>query len=482
MVSYKADQPHVLLIVADSLMTEPLKTLMNDGKLPGFSFLRERGFMMALTSVFPTMSVVNDSSILTGTYPDEHHVPGLVWFDRRQNRMVNYGDSLGNIIRQGPWRVAEDALLHLNDSHLNPRVETIHEHLAKRNIPSASINLMVRRGRFGHPLRFPFGYVVGQKPLSGPSALNIGYFLKDGSPFPHPLNKYGYGNKEVEKHTRKLLMHPDAPRLIVTYLSEPDKVIHKKGPRAKQPLYDMDQLIQRLLDSFPNREAALKRWRIIVMGDSGQAPVLKDKSHSLISMPHLFPQFVLRGVRKNTKRADIAVATNERMAYLYPLNDSIDPSHLASRSVSDPRVDLAAYVKEGRVYVQTEAGRLHFGKGGARTDPYGQSWDVAGDPSLLDVKMTKDRWSYGSYKDVFRQLYGAVHAQVPPAIVLTAKSGYEFQFEASPTHAGGGSHGGISEQEMTVSLIVGGTTRRPVHDRIVDMKAYIIDCLELDGH
>lgn len=152
-------EPHVLLIVADSLMLEPLVTLMNEGELPAFTFLREHGFMSELTSTFPTMSVVNDSSILTGTYPDEHGIPGLVWFKTDENRFVDYGDAMGNIARRGPLNVAKDGIFNLNDNHLSSDVETIHETLAKQNISTASINLMVRRGDYRHYLRFPFNRI-----------------------------------------------------------------------------------------------------------------------------------------------------------------------------------------------------------------------------------------------------------------------------------------------------------------------------------
>lgn len=476
------DEPHVLLVVADSLMPQPLFSLMQQGELPGFTYLQSHGFVSTLTSVFPTMSVVNDSSILTGTYPDEHGIPGLVWFNRDEDRFVDYGDALGNIIRQGPLNVGKDAMFHLNDQHLSEKVETVHECLAKQNISSASVNLLVRRGTFKHKLRFPFNRLLGNRNISGPTFLRCGYFLKGGTRhFPTPFNKYGYGYNQVERMTLKLMRQHRGPRLLITYLSEPDKIIHKKGPDIKQPLYDVDRFIQHILDAFPSREEALKNWKIIVMGDSGQAPVLKDKRRALISMPGLLSDYTLRGLSQAPDDADLAVATNERSAYLYPLHDQVKPIQLAERVLTDDRVELVAYPENQRTHVLTVQGHLHFEKGGKRTDPYGQTWHVTGDPSLLDVHATENKWEYGKYRDIFRQLHGAVHAQPSPVVVIAAKSGYEFQFESSPTHVGGGSHGGISEREMTVPLIVGGTERKPVYNRIVDLKQYLIDCLELRG-
>lgn len=461
-------------------MPQPLYSLMQQGELPAFSFLQSHGMRMELTSVFPTMSVVNDSSILTGTYPDEHRIPGLVWFNREEDRFVDYGDAMGNMIRQGSLRVARDAVFHLNDRHLSPHVETIHEYLAARGIPSASINLMVHRGTFEHRLRFPFDRILGTQTMSGPTVLRNGYFLKGGSlPFPNPFNQYGFSNEAVEQMTLDLMHASDDLRFIVTYLSDPDKMIHNKGTAVRQPLYDVDRFIQHILDTFPTWEEALRNWTIVVMGDSGQTQVKQDKERALISLPPLLSHYTLRGLSEHPENADLAVAANERMAYVYPLHDSAILSRLAERVLADDRIELVAYPERGGVHVYTAKGQLYVQKGGQRTDPYGERWEVSeGDPSILDVKAVEDHWEYGKYPDVFRQLYGAVYSQPPTAVALVAKPGYEFQYESSPTHVGGGSHGGISKKEMTVPLFIGGTSKKPKHNRLVDLKPFLIDCLE----
>jgi hypothetical protein len=51
--------------------------------------------MVAVTVLYtngiPSMSVTIDSSLLTGTYPDQHKIPGLNWYDEQEKRIVNYG-------------------------------------------------------------------------------------------------------------------------------------------------------------------------------------------------------------------------------------------------------------------------------------------------------------------------------------------------------------------------------------------------------
>ncbi|WP_054949835.1 alkaline phosphatase family protein [Numidum massiliense] len=509
-------EPRVLLIVADSLMPGPLFKLMEEGKLPAFSFLAAHGFTSEMVSVFPTMSVVNDSTMLTGTYPDAHGIPGLVWFDPNENRLINYGDSFGNILKQGLLRVAKDAMIFLNERHLKRDVQTIHEVLAERHLLSASVNLMTRRGSYRHELRFPFDKLLGKEDITGPAELRSGFFTRSGHRgLPHPFNQYGYSNKVTEQMTLEIMREKSPPRLLVTYLSDPDKKIHKHGPESVEALYDIDRFIQHILDAYPTREAALKEWQIAVVGDSGQAPVVANKKRAIVSLEKLLAPYKLRGMGKAVKDADLALAVNERMVYVYPLHEDISLPQLASEIVRDDRVDLVAFAGRhlpegenagdsnegnvtdvqagrdeigtseintlpGRVYVYTAHGHLHFQAGGTRVDPYGNPWELTGDADLLDLRQQGGQWVFGEYVDVFRQLYGAVHAQQIPALAVTAKPGFEFKYQSAPTHVGGGSHGGISKQEMIVPLIVGGTTVKPMHNRLVDLKDYLLTLLGED--
>ena len=53
------------------------------------------------TSTFPSLTPVCVSSIATGAHPDVQHIPHLVWFDREERRVVEYGSSLGAIVAAG---------------------------------------------------------------------------------------------------------------------------------------------------------------------------------------------------------------------------------------------------------------------------------------------------------------------------------------------------------------------------------------------
>jgi predicted AlkP superfamily pyrophosphatase or phosphodiesterase len=83
LLQIKSDAGHptkkVILICVDSLMAQAIDAGIKQHKLPTFKFLSEQGqYYKDVVSSFPTMSVTIDSSLLTGTFPDKHHVPGLL--------------------------------------------------------------------------------------------------------------------------------------------------------------------------------------------------------------------------------------------------------------------------------------------------------------------------------------------------------------------------------------------------------------------
>ena len=55
---------------------------------------RRLGNYRRALSTFPSLTPVCASSIATGAHPDVHHIPHLVWYDRDERRLVEYGSSL----------------------------------------------------------------------------------------------------------------------------------------------------------------------------------------------------------------------------------------------------------------------------------------------------------------------------------------------------------------------------------------------------
>lgn len=161
-------------------MSEPLQKAIKEGKAPAFEFLIHNGhFKQEMVSSYPTMSVTIDSTLLTGTYPNEHKVPGLIWFKEDENRIISYGSGIREIWNNGIRNVAMDSIVHLNNSHLSKEVQTIHEELDIQKLSSASINGLLYRGSFEHQLNVPnlvsmVNVLPKEIEINGPKLFSLG--------------------------------------------------------------------------------------------------------------------------------------------------------------------------------------------------------------------------------------------------------------------------------------------------------------------
>jgi len=52
------------------------------------------------------------------------------------------------------------------------------------------------------------------------------------------------------------------------------------------------------------------------------------------------------------------------------------------------------------------------------------------------------------------------------------------KYGSSPTHIGGAGHGGISQAESLVPLMIAGTDHKPESLRVVDLKSYFLQLLK----
>lgn len=79
-----------------------------------------------------------------------------------------------------------------------------------------------------------------------------------------------------------------------------------------------DKQLQNILNSYDSWDEALKKAVWIVMGDSGQSPIGKDKNQSLISLNSLLQNYRISKLGEPIKENDqIVLAVNERMAFIY---------------------------------------------------------------------------------------------------------------------------------------------------------------------
>lgn len=478
----------IILITVDSLITESLQKAIQEEKAPALSFLINNGqFYSDVVSAYPTMSVTIESTIIAGTYADRHKIPGLIWFKEDENRMVSYGSGLREIWDNGVKNVAIDSIVRLNKEHLSQNVQTIHEELANRLFQSASINALLYRGSHPHPLNVPkFLSMANLLPkhieMNGPTLLSLGVLSQynpanDRTKF--IWDRMGVNNDFTVNELKYLMEQNKLPSFTMAYLPDADGRVHKKGPNDLEAIEKADSSLQEILNAFPSWETAIEEVTWIIMGDSPQSLIKKDKDTSLIDLNQLLKEYTFW--EGNNKDGEIAIAINERMAYLYILDENIARSEVINSLRSDYRIGFIAWKENELNYVLNpqSGSQLTFSANGSYRDKYEQAWNVKGDLAVLDLTVDeKGIIQYGDYPDALARLHGAIHSQEGNVIIVDAQPSYEFIETHSHDHAGGGAHGSLHKVDSVVPMIIVGTEERPKFNRLVDLKDWILTIIE----
>ncbi|MBD8067884.1 alkaline phosphatase family protein [Bacillus sp. PS06] len=472
----------VVMIIVDSLMNEALEQTIKNGKAPAFEYLINKGhYYPHMVTSYPTMSVVIDSTLLTGTYADQHKIPALVWFDSDEQRFISYGSAAKEIMKLGGKQVLLDSVFHLNHKHLSPKVSTIHEEIGD----TASINTLVYRGNHMKPLNIPkllnvFNLFDKSETVQAPSYFSYGLLS-----ILNPENKnyqlwqaLGFNDKFATSELKYLIKNNRLPSYSLVYLSDNDKKVHKNGALEMKGIEEADQHLQEILNMYPSWDEAIQENVWIVMGDSGQTDITDNKEKALIDLRELLQEYQVHKITEPIQTHDqIVLGLNERMTFIYLLDDQITTEEINKKLLKDERIDHLAWKEGELVHVQSvnHDGKLSFKPEGPFIDQYEQTWTIEGNTSILDLSITEDQFlSYDDYPDGLARLYSAFHSHSGRYIVADAKPGYEFIGEGSPRHVGGGSHGSLHKQDTFFPMIVVGTNQEPKHQRMIDLKEWIL--------
>jgi LEA14-like dessication related protein len=483
----------VILILIDSMMGHLVDSSTERGHMPALSFLIERGsYYKEVVAPFPTMSVTIESSIVTGEMPDKHKIPGLAWYDPNEDRIVNYGTSIGTWIRSGVAKGVQDALYNLNNKHLSKDVKTIFEELDSLNRTSGAINTIVYRGNHTHKISLPkMTDELSNLPESfvthGPDILAFGQFsrpeiLKNTKLSDGYLENLGIQDQNSMEVVQQLIKQGDQPDFLMVYLPDFDKVVHKHNPHYDKGFEQVEVYLEGILNSYNSWEEALEENIFIVMGDHGQDWILKDKEELAIQLDELYSDYQVAPLNKPVKNGDIAFGVNQRMTYIYDVHSQDLLPLLAERAKLDQRIALAAWSSGEWVNVVSpdSPNPFRFKRGGGWTDLYNQQWSIEGDPTVLGLVTQQDtrKISYTENPDVLNQLYSSLRSSRDvPTVVLSAKPGYSFQSEGTPLHPNGGEHGGIHKNDSLAAMVISGTDAKPKYLRMKDMKEFIIRLL-----
>ncbi|WP_236694914.1 alkaline phosphatase family protein [Peribacillus butanolivorans] len=482
--------PKVVLLVIDSLMDEPLQKAIQEDKAPALGFFLKHGqYSKGLVSSYPTMSVTIDSTLITGTNPDKHKIPGLVWFNQDEQRIISYGNGFFETLKYGFPQVAQNSLYQFNNVDLDSNVKTIHEELDNNGVQTASINALIYRGNYNHTLKTP-KIIAKTTPLpdqyhtTGPKILSFGDFINLDPKNKHVVNRLGLNDAFSAQEFKYLLKKDILPEFTIMYMPENDHSVHIKGPMTTKGIEKLDKHLQEILNVYPKWENALDNIIWIIIGDSKQSSIKKNKKEALIDLrKSLSNNHVLKlgdPVRNND---EVVITANERMAYVYKINNGFSIKDIASKLQADSRIAWIAWKENEMIQVISGATKevFQFKPGGPYKDVYDQTWYIKGNSAILDLDIKSNHHiTYRNYPDGLSRLYGALHSHKGDFLIVDAKPGYEFIGESSPEHAGGGAHGSMHKDDSLTPMIVTGTDKSIDHLRIVDIKSWILDIFEGD--
>ena len=104
-------------------------SMLEAADTPALRFLLDHGTYRRAVSTFPSLTPVCLASIATGGHPDVHGIPHLVWWNRAEGRLVEYGSSFGALLASGIARGLRDSVVNMNERHLLRSAETVYEAL-----------------------------------------------------------------------------------------------------------------------------------------------------------------------------------------------------------------------------------------------------------------------------------------------------------------------------------------------------------------
>ncbi len=487
----KDPQKKVILVMIDSMTGSVIDRTKEKGSIPGLQFLIENGqYYKDLVAPFPSMSVVIESSLLTGKMADEHRIPGLSWYKADEDRYIDYGTSIEKTMKLTPKQSFEDSLYHLNNTHLNPNIPTIHEELHQRGFTTGSVNFIMYRGHKSHPVYIP-PYIQETLDLpeslqtNGPDLLAFGQLvkpkaLKDKRLPESVFQKLGLNDHYAVEATKALIEAGEQPDFLTIFLPDYDQEAHEHSIHYLKGFERAEGYFQEILNSYESWEKALEENIFIVLGDHGQDTLIDNDVRLTIDLEELYEGASIAPLGEKVSNYELAFANNHRMTYVYAPNHPEALEELAEVAMIDDRIAIASWVDGDWISVQAPdyTSVFRFRPGNTFRDRYDQGWDIEGDERIVSIKIEDNKLTYDEYPDVLNQLQSALYSHDIPTVILAAKPGFQFYSEGAPVHEGGGEHGGIHANDTLASIIIAGTDKKPEKLRIVDLKDYILNLFE----
>jgi hypothetical protein len=418
----------VVLIVVDGMTPGAFERAVESGRAPALSFLAEHAEYRQATSVFPSLTPVCLTSIATGAGPGVHHIPSLVWWNRRERRIVEYGSSFPALRAAGLSQSLLDTIFKMNAQHLSPQAVTIFEALEDAGLVTGAVNITCYRG--GH--RYLPVLPGVNRAVYGPRRFFFyGLFESDRTGAPLAVRSRRAGSIDAyAAAVGRWLVTRDGFDFLAYYLSGYDFASHEGGPdgaAAERALEQVDAGVGTLLEAAGGPDEFLERYAVVLLSDHGQTSVerVARLQEPFADLTH-----------------EVAVAASNRAGQVYLLPGArVEPAELARRLDGFPAVELTLR-REGDDVVSRRDG--------------------------ADAPVEKL-----DHPDAAWRARSALANPNAGELLVSAAEGWEFVDLGGRHHAGGGSHGSLAAGDSTVPLLTVGLGAE-LH-RITDVAPAVLD-------
>ncbi len=425
-----------MLVVVDGLTPEAFEAAIGSGDAPAFSFLAARGSYRRGVSTFPSLTPVCLSSIATGAHPDVHQIPHLVWFDREEERVVEYGSSLGAVLTAGAVRSLRDTIFTMNERHLARDAVTVFEALEDAGLTTAATNVTCYRGRQAHQATVPG---LARRAFGPRRFFYYSLFESDATGAGFAVRNRAAGSiDQYAVAAGRWLVTRDGFDFLFYYLSDYDFASHALGPGAAgAALRQSDRAVGALMDAAGGWDQFLERYAVILCSDHGQTPVERAVSlHERFADLRLFH-------RGSPLGAEAVVTASNRAGMVYRLAACpMGVRELAQRLDGDPASEVALFLEGGEAVARRDGAELRFA-------PSVEGWRSSGDLAILD------------YPDGLERVWAALHNPNAGDVLVSPSPGVEFADLGGSHHAGGGSHGSLGVEDSEVPMLIVGLDLEP---------------------
>jgi predicted AlkP superfamily pyrophosphatase or phosphodiesterase len=394
----------VVLIVVDGMTPAAFEHAAESGRAPALAFLAAHGEYRRGTSVFPSLTPVCLSSIVTGAGPDVHHIPHLVWWHRGERRIVEYGSSFSALRAAGITQSLTDTIYNMNRKHLSVDATTVYEAVEDAGLVAAAVNITCYRGGTRYLPTLPWV----TKAAYGPKRFfYYGLFESDQTGAPFAVRSRAAGSTDAyAAAVGRWLVTRDGFDFFAYYLSDFDYSSHLHGPVGAEDvaIERTDAAVQALLDAAGGGDAFLERYAVVLASDHGQTPV--DRVAQL----------------QTRFDGDVMVTASNRAAQVYLLPGArTDAEQLARALDGEPSVDVTLRLDGDEVVARRDG--------------------ADGRPGELE------------HPDAAERARSALANPNAGDLLVSAAEGWEFADLGGRHHAGGGSHGSLVTGDSTVPIL-----------------------------